>query len=132
MVDCKWLPDCFDYPDWNNYKEYEDRLYELFRVQIIDGIFYFRSKTVQIRWYPVIDGKEECFFHCTCKDYNSVKDRQPDPERMIRIPWIRPLIDNYTCSDTCCEEKPLAWRKPYKNKRTRYYLYFNNYLLYIK
>ena len=130
MTTCKWLPEVLDYPDWNNYVEYENMLYSIFKIEIINATLLFREKRVEIRWYPIENNKEEAFYHCICKDYNNTKDRSPDPERMIRIGWIAPIIRNYNCSDTCCDEKPLFWRKyVQKSKRYRYHLYFRRFLV---
>jgi len=129
MLDCKWLPDYFDYPDWNNYRQYEENLYNLFKIQIINGNLSFLNKRISIKRYPIENNKEEAFYHCTCKDYYNTHDRKPDPERMIRLPWLAPLIKNYNCNEDCCEDKPLKWKKKYKSKNYRYYLYFRNYLV---
>lgn len=129
MIDCKWLPDCYDYPDWNNFQQYEDGLYNLFREQVIEGDLSFRDKKIMIRRHPIENNKEEAFYHCTCKNYTKANNRQPDPERMVRLPWLVPLLLNYDCQEDCCNDKPLKWRKLDKSKHYRYYLYFNYYLI---
>ena len=30
-MECKWLPDYFAEPDWNDYRSFEDNLYKLFK-----------------------------------------------------------------------------------------------------
>lgn len=129
MDDCKWLPPMFKWPEWDDYKSYEQELYELFKEKVIDGSIEFMGKSVQIRWYPLDNGKEEAFYHCTCKKYNSSDDRQPDPYRMIRLPWLTEIIKNHDCTYECCEEKPLVWRKKFHNKMWRYHIYFRRYLI---
>lgn len=128
MSNCKWLPDTFRYPDWNNYKAYEDELYTIFKDEIINGNLNFRGKPVIYRRHPIENGKEEGFYHCTCKNYTTPNDRMPDPERMIRLPWLSALVINYACNDTCCSDKPIIWKQLHKNNY-RYYLYFRRYLV---
>ena len=126
---CKWLPDLFDEPDWNNYYKYEERLYNLFKTQIIDTPLLFRNKPIKIRRIPMENNKEEAFYHCTCKNYTDIQNRSPDPERMIRLPWLSAIIQNYNCKEDCCDEKPLLWRKLAKSNNYRYHIYFNDYLV---
>lgn len=132
MGQCKWLPDLYDYPDWNNFKDYEDKLYEVFRLLYLDSELSFLNKPLRYRYQPKFNEKEEVFYHCTCKDYSSINSRQPDPNRMIRIRWIKAFIENYICRYNCFPDCPLYWTETYKNKNLRHYIYLEGYLVIIE
>lgn len=126
---CRWLPELIEYPDWNKYKEYEDKLYCIFREMYLDSNIYYQRKPIKYRYVPKINDKEESFYHCTCKNYVKIEEREPDPNRMIRIKWIKYFIENYDCKFDCCNNKPLRWIEQYKNKNYRHYIYFKRYLV---
>jgi len=126
---CRWLPDLIIYPDWNKYKEYEDMLYIIFKDTYLNARLSYKNKIIKYRYNPRINDKEESFYHCTCKNYVKIEDREPDPNRMIRIKWIKAFIENYNCKFDCCENKPLNWIELYKNRNYRHYIYFERYLV---
>jgi len=129
MNDCKWLPDLYYYPDWNNYKDYENDLYEFFKNYYIESAMDFRGKRIQFRNYPIENGKLEAFYHIICKNYTEKNNRQPDAERIIRITWARALIENYICTYNCCDEKPLYWSQLGNKGAHKHYIYFQRYLV---
>ena len=131
MEECKWLPAFYPYPDWNDYANYEETLYTYFKINYLHVRRTFLDHNLQFRRYPNIDGKEESFYHFTCKNYFNVNDRQPDPDRIIRLPWVGAYLDHTQCIDNCCNDKPLFWKK-LKNKYYRYYIYFRRYLVIIE
>lgn len=131
---CKWLSEMFPYPDWNNFNCYENKLYQKFKNDIIEGRLIFLNKKINIRREPFYKGKEEIFYHITCSSINhsDMEDRSPSTDRMIRVPWIRDIIKNSPCQHNCCESKPILWKELFKNGNYRYQIYFNRYLIVIE
>lgn len=78
---------------------------------------------MNVRHYPIEYGKEDAFFHTTCKDYRGQGERAPDFRRCERIRWIRAFIENYNCDASLCEECDgvKVWREPFKS-RTRVHI----------
>ncbi|MEI6286906.1 MAG: hypothetical protein WCP79_10435 [Bacillota bacterium] len=129
-MECKWLPPLYAEPDWNNYRDYEEKLYKFFCYVYFSNSMYFKDLIVRYRFHPIVDGREEVFYHLTCRDYTKEKDRMPDPGRIIRSAWARAIIENYDCSFECCDEKPLYWAKTdSRSKKKRHMLFFQNYLV---
>lgn len=124
---CKWLPGLLDYPDWGNYDIYELELYEIFRALYVTKKKKFKSIKLQFRKHPLFKGKEESFYHMTCKG-DSFDERLPDPERIIRIKWPDAFFDNYVCNELCCQTKPKYWVKKYKGKN-RHKILHKNYIV---
>lgn len=104
---CKWLPDFYEEPDWNDFSSFEQKLYEFFRKLYLDNPLFFQEIIVKYRFKPIVNNKEEVFYHLTCKDYETTGERSPDPNRIIRIAWTKAFIENYKCENDCCEFKPL-------------------------
>ena len=128
--DCKWLPALLPEPDWNSYYPgYENFLYNLFQKIYLDSCkpIYFLGKIVRFRFKPYEHGKEEVFFHLTCKDEDQIRNRTPDRNRFLRLEWTRSFIENYTCTDICCSTKPLFWKNT--NQKNRYKILFHNFLV---
>lgn len=114
-----WLPglECLD--DYgNDWASYERELYEIFKNDFIDSYPNYRDTRVSVKHYPIEYGKEEAFFHITCKDYAGGGERIPDLRRCERIRWIRAFIENYDCDPSKCQdcEGVKVWREPYKRK----------------
>lgn len=128
---CKWLPDMFDDPDWSKFVEYFNELYVIFKSTYLINDIYFRGKIVKLRYLPIVDGKEESFYHLTCKNYTKIETRKPDPNRFKRLLWAKAFIINYLCKEDCCkeEEKPLIWKVEKFNKYRKYYIYYMDYLV---
>lgn len=129
---CKWLPNLIYLNDFNgNWKEYEEFIYKIFKVDFIDSRPYFLSKPVNIRKHPQIFNKEQAFFHITSVDTSKLgtdpNDRIPDLRRCERIKWPRKIIENYTCEDICNScNKIKIWHVPYKMYK-RVHLLFEDY-----
>lgn len=113
-----WIPDLVT-PDSLScgYDTYLDELYSIFKADFIDSRPKFRGLPVMIRKYPMEYGKEEAFFHITCKDFQKKRDRSPDFRRSERIKWCRTFIENYLCSDYACTtcDGIKVWDEPHKN-----------------
>ena len=112
-----WLPPLICCDNLEAWKEYEDRLYSIFRRDFLDTTPYFEDQPVRIRHHPIEYGKEEAFFHVTCCDYQHNQERVPDFRRCERIKWVRSFIENYRCDTSRCVpcEGIKLWREPYKS-----------------
>ena len=115
-MECKWLPDFYDEPVWNDYPAFEEKLYLLFKRLYLENPLTFKELIVRYRFKPFVNNKEEVFYHLTCKDFEKEGDRCPDPNRIVRIKWTRAFIENHICKHDCCTSKPLYWTKTYGNK----------------
>lgn len=99
-----WLPDLVLFNDYsNNWNNYQEVIYNIFKEDIVDNPLSFDGKIIKIRWQPIEYGKPEAFFHVTCQDYNKDGKRLPDFRRCERIRWIRAFIKNYKCDSSLCE-----------------------------
>ena len=127
-MECKWLPDFYYEPDWNNYSLFEESLYSFFRKLYFDNPLFFLEIIVRFRHNPKVNNKEEVFYHLTCKDYQYEGNRSPDPQRIIRIKWTRAFVENHVCYDDCCSSKPLYWKKMNGNK-LRHKIFYKNFLV---
>lgn len=122
MLSYSWLPPlvlqsqyvCGDtQSSWN---AYEDALYEIFLRDLIQTRLCFHDKKVKIRKHPIIDGREEAFYHIICQDYYSDHDRLPDLRRCERVRWPRAIIEHVDASSEMLEDDILVWKKTIKNK----------------
>ena len=113
-----WLP-CLEYFDnYKSWKYYEDSLYTIFKNDFLKSYPLFKNVRVNVKHYPIKNGKEEAFFHFTSKDYDGDGERYPDLKRCERIRWIRAFIENYECNASLCNDCKgvKVWREPYKSK----------------
>ncbi|MBR6020634.1 MAG: hypothetical protein IK055_10510 [Lachnospiraceae bacterium] len=119
-----WLPGLELYEDYNDWSAYEETLYRIFKADFLDSHPLFHDVRVAVRHYPKDYGKEEAFFHTTCKDYKGDGTRDPDFRRCERIRWIRAFIENYDCDATKCDtcEGVKVWKEPYNKGRVRVHL----------
>lgn len=119
-----WLPALEYFDDYgNDWTTYESALYSIFKGDFIDSHPLFKNIRVSVKHYPIEYGKEEAFFHTTCKDYTGDGERVPDFRRCERIRWIRAFIENYDCDSSKCDDCDgvKVWSEPYKSK-TRIHL----------
>lgn len=120
--DC-WLPNLEYYKDYESWNDYQEVLYAIFKHDFLDTFPFFEGIKVSVKHYPIEYGKEEAFFHTTCKNYNKDSERVPDLRRCERIRWIRAFIENYNCNLNLCSECEgiKVWYEPYKS-RTRIHI----------
>lgn len=113
-----WLPELELFTNYNTWADYEAVLYSIFKNDFLDNQPCFKNLKVNVKHYPIEFGKEEAFFHTTCKNYSGVQERVPDLRRCERIRWIRAFIENYNCDPTLCEkcDGVKVWVEPYKSK----------------
>ena len=132
MINCTWLPELIVCNNFGRFIEYQDVIYELFKKDFILSHPTFDYKRVNIRKHPMDQGKEEAFFHVTCKDYSNVGDRVPDPRRCERIRWVRSFIENFLCHrDECFNCDGIkVWNQPYHStSRTHIFLSEERYVV---
>lgn len=117
MTEECWLPQLEYCNDLGNWAPYQELLYSIFKKDFIDSNPKYENVRVSVKHYPIEYGKEEAFFHTTCKDYTGGRERVPDLRRCERIRWIRAFIEN-KCDPSKCEdcEGIKTWREPYKGK----------------
>jgi hypothetical protein len=112
---CGWLPSLcllldFD-GDWHRY---EDELYRHFRRDFIVSRPSFQGRQVGYNVAPVVNGKEESFWHLITEEQETVvegvigKERLPHLQRCERIRWPRPIID--AAKQDCV----LVWREQHQ------------------
>lgn len=124
---CKCIPEIIDAPeilDIENYKKYEDSLYNILKNDFVDHEVYFLNKRVYLDFNKMEDGKSDTFFHVVCGD----KKVYPNFRRMERIKFPRKIIENYGEYNNCPEKcKIKMFYKKIKGKK-RYHLFSSEYL----
>lgn len=121
---CNQMPELMMCDDWAKFDEYDELLYQIFKRDFIDSRPLYEHKEVGIRKHPMVNDKEQTFFHITSKDYNKNDERCPDPRRCERIGWIRKFIENDFCVDSCnlCNGLKI-WEEAYKTNQRIYLLF---------
>ena len=123
-MECNQLPELMVCENWGKFEEYDELLYLIFKRDFIESKPLYENKEVVIRKHPLVNDKEQTFFHVTSKDYNENRERYPDPRRCERIEWIRKFIENDFCVDECnlCNGLKI-WEEPYKTNQRIYLLF---------
>lgn len=114
-----WLPELVTCQDWCRWGEYEEELYSIFKSNFVADHPQYCGKPVQIRKHPIDHGREEAFWHVTCKDFFKDGEREPDINRCERIKWVRAFIENSTCNEPFCVECDgmLVWSTTYQKSK---------------
>ena len=108
MNNYNWLPNLEYFEDYPSWSAYEAVLYKIFKDDLVRQRLLYKGLRVSVKRYPIEYGREEAFWHITCKDYNGTGKRDPDLRRCERIRWVRAFIRN---------DKDLkVWDEPYHNK----------------
>ena len=109
------MPDLVVCENWAEYKDYWNKLYQVFKHDFIDSRPIFNFLPVGIRKEPYILGRERTFYHITTESIKNMseEDRLPEPRRSERIKWVRAFIENYLCNFVLCEdcEGVLIWKE---------------------
>lgn len=124
---CKCIPKIIDAPETlnlDNYKKYEENLYNILKNDFVNHQVYFLDKRVYLDFNRVEQGKSYTFFHVVCGD----KKKYPNFRRMERIKFPRKIIENYNKCDKCTENcKIKMFYKEIKGKK-RYHLFSKEHL----
>lgn len=115
-----WLPNLELFDDYNNnWDNYQESLYNIFKNDLIYNPPSFEDKIIKIRWQPIEYNKPEAFFHVTCQDYSKDGERCPDLRRCERIRWVKAFIQNYNCDSSLCNGCAgiKVWNELYQNKK---------------
>lgn len=109
-TNCRWLPKLILRKPSEKEEDYLNRLYIIFCNDLKAHQPLFKGLRVGCRHYPEINGREEGFYHLTSCDYEKTgfENRELDEDRCERLNWIKPVIENYGCSDSCCH-RLLTW-----------------------
>ena len=112
FTNCQWLPNLILKKPMEDEDSYLARLYLVFQNDFKTTQPLFRGYRVGCRKHPITHGYEEGFFHLTSFDYfgKGFENRVLDEDRAARLPWIRPVIENYGCSRNCCR-KLIIWNE---------------------
>lgn len=137
MINCPWLPTLFECPDFNNWMNYENNLFAIFKQDFIDSCPCYDNKNVVTRKYPIVDNRPQAFHHLINKDYHieGFNQRTPDLQRCARLKWVRKFIENTDCSRFCCAECSgiKLWKSPYKStQRIKMFLEEERYVVIIE
>ena len=118
MPECKidnsqYLVEC---DDLSKYKEYEDKLFDIYRKIYEEGQLKYHDIEVRMKHYPPDYGVKTGFYHMICENYNHTgneDDRKPNFHRCKRIKWAKQFIE--WCSQNC--DKIWIWENERHNKK---------------
>jgi len=97
-----WLPPLVLLQEYNgDWNQYIEAVYDYFKVDFIDSKPQFQDKTIRLKRYPLLDGKEATFWHITSEGKEE-DERVPDLRRCERIRWPRPIIEHYNDDSIRC------------------------------
>jgi hypothetical protein len=97
-----------------------NRLYNVFKRDFIDNQVSCRDLQIIYDKRKIDDKKEEGFWHLITKNDRKL-GRIPDYERAKRLPWVKPVIQNYSSPDL------KVWDYPEKKNRVRMYLWLEHF-----
>jgi len=90
-----WLPDMICLEDYGgSWEVYLEAIYKVFKADFIDSIPRLIGMRVGVKKYTKLRGKESSFWHLIQEGDIEI-ERLPNFRRCERIPWPRPIIDNY-------------------------------------
>lgn len=93
------LPDIITLNDFGGvWAAFEQAVYNIFRQDFVLSKPVFEGKRLQLKKYPIQDGREATFYHLTSEGLDE-NNRTPDIRRMERIGWPKPIINNSTDAD---------------------------------
>ena len=110
------LPELVEYSNYNNWPDYLEGLYEIFRKDFIDTKPKYLGLDVVCFIEPVFQGKEFTFWHLITEG-NIEINRTPDFRRCERINWPKPIIENSKDGNIKVWENVRKNKKGKKTKR---------------
>lgn len=115
---CESLPEIIELSSFGgDFSKYQEFLYnEIFLKQLYNYKLQYNNKLVELKRSPLYEGKEDSFFHLTCKIFekNSL-ERTPDFRRSERLCWLKPAIE-IDHGKLCQKECFLVYKRPFKRK----------------
>ena len=128
MNKCKLLSDPFIKNSQETETEYKDRIYPIYQDMFYVTGVSFNGKRIYPIELPMHGKYEDSFYHMTTRKWklhSSYEHREFDYARAGKILWIKDLLDNYPCNDSCCEGM-LVWKE---RRRTHIFLRIESYLI---
>ena len=111
------LPPIINRRQFDNDQDFIEKAYETFIHDFVEYPPTFLNKKVACLPYKTTDGKYfNTFWHVITEGDHRESDRFVQ-ERIERIPWIRPIIDEQPDKDW------YVWDKPLKRKNHRVHIY---------
>jgi len=124
-----WLPPLVLLQEYDgDWKRYIEAVYDCFKVDFIDSKPRFRNKTIRLKRYPLLDGKEATFWHITSEGKQEDK-RVPDFRRCERIRWPRPIIEHYNDDSVRCWSNIRANARRRNERRIVLWFYDEDYVV---
>ena len=89
------LPDLILLNDFRgDYHSYIEAVYKIFKLDFVINKTIFRGEELRLKWHPVFQDKAYTFYHITHEGENE-ENRLPDLRRCERLPWAKPIIENW-------------------------------------
>lgn len=107
--DLSWLPALVEYDQQEDWLVYIERIYALFKRDMLDSRPPFRGRRLGLKKHPLFEGKEATFWHMITEGPEEAK-RVPVFDRCARVQWPRAMI---AAADT---DRVLCWSYLKKNK----------------
>jgi hypothetical protein len=120
MPDPAWIPALVMLADSAyDWGVYINVLYLMFTKDFIESLPAFKGQKVQLKRYPITDGKEATFWHLISEGGEEDNRRMEEP-RCERIRWPRPMIEHVPCAEVHLWESK-------RGNETRSVLAFNDF-----
>lgn len=89
--------------------EYIENLYQLFLTNLVSHPLHWKNDglLVSLRKHPEIEGRHAVFWHIISGGRGPEESRQVEPQRCIRICWIRELIEIFNVEFP--KEREIRW-----------------------
>lgn len=115
MHELEFLPEPLSYDgDWPRFVE---ELYKIFQRDFMLSQPRLENMLVCIDNRKIDDSREEGFWHLVTRQDKQASERFPEIPRAERLPWIRPLIENYQ------NKNVTYWRYLEGNRKVRHYIW---------
>ena len=128
MNKCKLLSEPIKKESQETETEYKDKIYPIYQdIFYVSGVTFMGKRVMPIKT-PKHGKYEDSFYHLTTRKwerYSSYEHREFDYARTGKLQWIKDLLENYPCNDTCCSGI-FVWKE---GKRTHIFLQIESYLV---
>lgn len=101
---------------------YLDSLYQTFQSELVHGNLFWKKPgtSLILRIHPEIEGRHAIFWHIVSGGSDIETERILDPDRCVRIGWIRPILEQFN-QDFPAERLVRWWVSPDPRWRGRRY-----------